>query len=108
MNHHRTCAAALAPMLLALAMPTHAQQATPSPAAAVPALYGVDTTPIGALLDDPRACAVLDKYIPGFSSNDQVDLARDLTLRGIQPYALDTMSDDVLAGIDAELRQLAP
>lgn len=83
------------------------EPALPPPAEAA-VRYSVDGTTIGALLDDPRACAVLDKHIPGFSTNDQVDLARAMTLRGIQPFALDTMSDEVLAAVDAELSRLDP
>lgn len=94
-------------LLLAGVAPSYVTAQEPV-ASAAPAAdrYSVESTPIGALLDDPDACAVLDRYIPGFSTNDQVDLARDMTLRGIQPYAEETMGDDVLAMIEAELGKL--
>ncbi len=87
----------------------HAQDpAAPVAATQAAAHYSVDKTTIGELLDDANACAVLDKYIPGFTSNEQVDLARGMTLRGIQPYAQDTMTDEVLAKIDSDLGKLSP
>ena len=104
-------ATALAFTLALASVQVQGQQTAPSASAesaAAAARYSVDGTVIGDLLDDPNACAVLDKHIPGFSTNDQVDLARGMTLRGIQPFAQDTMTDEVLATIDAELAQLSP
>jgi hypothetical protein len=37
-------------------------------------------TTFGALLDDPRAKAVLDKHLPGVSSNPMVAMVRGMTL----------------------------
>lgn len=102
----------------ALTQNARAQSSPPvAPAAGAPskaaplspaAGYSVEDTPIGDLLDDPRARAILDKYIPGFSTGDQIDMARGMTLRGVQPYAPDAMTDDVLAKIQAELSKLPP
>lgn len=104
MNPALRLATALALILSLSAPQLRAQEVLPTTAAH----YSVDQTLIGDLLDDPAACAVLDKHIPGFSGNDQVDLARGMTLRGIQPYAQDTMTDEVLANIDADLGHLHP
>lgn len=63
-------------------------------------------TDIGALIDSPQAKAVLDKYLPGFTANDQIQMARSMTLRAIQQYSPDTITDDKLAKIDADLAAL--
>jgi len=101
-------ATAVALTLTLVTAQVDAQEPAKPAAAATAAHYSVDNTPIGDLLDDPNARAVLDTYMPGFSSNDQIDLARGMTLRAIQPYAQDTMTDDVLAKIDADLGKLTP
>lgn len=77
---------------------------TPAPAAA--AHYTTADTDIGTLLDDPAARAIVDKYIPGFSSGDQINMARAMTLKSIQQYAPDKFTDQVLASIDADLAKL--
>jgi para-nitrobenzyl esterase len=79
-----------------------------SPAAPAPAHYTTNDTDIGTLLDDPAAKAILDKYIPGMTTSDQIDMARGMTLKAIQPYAADKITDAVLANIDAEFAKLPP
>ena len=68
--------------------------------------YSSAETDIGTLLDDPAARAVVDKHIPGFSTGDQIDMARSLTLKAIQQYAPDRFTDQALAEIDADLAKL--
>jgi para-nitrobenzyl esterase len=80
--------------------------APPSAAAASAAHYTVADTDIGTLLDDPAARAVLDKHIPGFSKGGRVNMARSRTLRSLKPFAPDTITDQVLADIDADLAAL--
>lgn len=63
-------------------------------------------TDIGTLLDDPAARAVIDMHIPDFSSRDQIDMARSMTLKGIQQYDSATIADKALAEIDADLAKL--
>ena len=41
--------------------------------------YTLDTT-LGTILDDPKAKAVLDKHLPGVSSNPMVGMAKGMTL----------------------------
>jgi hypothetical protein len=36
---------------------------------------------LGALLDDPKAKAVVDQYMPGLSSNPMVAMAKGFSLR---------------------------
>jgi hypothetical protein len=44
--------------------------------------FTLDTT-LSELLDDPRAKTVLDKYIPGVSSNPMIGMVKGTTLRAI-------------------------
>lgn len=79
-----------------------AQTVASAPAAA----YSTSDTTIGALLDDPAAKAVLDKILPEFSTNPQIEMARGMTMKAIQPFAGDKLTDEKLAAIDAELAKL--
>jgi para-nitrobenzyl esterase len=83
-------------------------QTAPAPTAPAAATtgYSVEDTDIGTLLDDPAAKAVLDKHIPGFSTKDQIDLARSMTLKGIQQYAPDMITDKLLSDIQVDLSKL--
>ena len=92
----------------ALISATGAQAQTPAPAAttAQPAHYSTSSTEIGSLLDDPAAKALLDKHIPGMTANEQVDMARGMTLKDIQQYSPDQITDKVLANLDADFAKL--
>ena len=82
----------------------------PKPAAApaaTAAAYSTSTTEIGTLLDDPAARAILDKHLPGMTTNEQVDMARAMTLKDIQQYSPDKITDKVLADIDADFAKPA-
>lgn len=72
---------------------------------ATPAFSSSGTT-IGDLLDNPQAKAVLAKDLPEIVSSDQVDMARGMTLKDIQQYAPDQITDAKLAQIDADLAKL--
>ena len=76
------------------------------PAVALAAPYTTADTDIGTWLDDPAARAVVDAHMPEFSKNPQTDMARPMTLRAIQAYAPDQITDAVLAKIDADLAKL--
>jgi hypothetical protein len=70
------------------------------------AAYTTSDTDIGTLLDDPAAKAVLDKVLPGFTTNPQIEMARPMTMKSIQQYAADQLTDEKLAAVDAELAKL--
>jgi hypothetical protein len=72
------------------------------------AAYTTSDTDIGTLLDDPAAKAVLDKVLPGFATNPQIEMARPMTMKSIQQYAADQLTDEKLAAVDAELAKLPP
>ena len=68
--------------------------------------YSTSETAIGTLLDIPAAKAAIDKNIPDFSSNPQIGMVRALTLKQIQQFKPDLVTDAVLAQIDADLAKL--
>lgn len=86
---------------IAFVAPAMAEDA---PAAA--AKLSTADTSIGDLIDNPAAKAVLDAQMPGFSTNPQVEMARGMTLRAIQPMAPDQIKVETLDKIDAELAKL--
>lgn len=79
---------------------------TPAPAAPAKAKFTTADTDLGTLLDNPAAKAILEKHIPGLTTNDQVDMARGMTLKAIQQYSPDDVTDQRLAAIDADLAKL--
>lgn len=90
---------------LLLAAPAASAFAADAPAAAA-AAYSTADTPLGTLLDDPAAKTILDKYMPGMSTNPQIEMARSMTLKQIQGFSPDTIKDETLAKIDADLAKL--
>lgn len=99
--------AAVPALLLALtAAPVATMAQTPPPAAAPAAHYSTENTDLGTLLDDPAAKAVLTKYVPDLIASDQIDMARGMTLKTLQGYASDKLSDKQLTLIDADLAKL--
>ncbi len=97
----------LAAAALSVATPALAQTAA-APAAA-PAAQGklsTSDTELGDLLDNPAAKAIIEKHIPGLTDNDQIDMARAMTLKSIQQYSPDDVTDARLAAIDADLAKL--
>ncbi|MDE2597609.1 MAG: hypothetical protein KGL44_12095 [Sphingomonadales bacterium] len=91
--------------LIALAAPAsiaHAQATT----ATAKAAFSTADTDLGTLLDNPATKAVLSKYIADMIANPQIDMARALTLRQLQSYSGDKLTDDTLAKIDAELAKI--
>jgi hypothetical protein len=94
--------------LLVISTPALAvEPAKPVAAPAVKEAFSVTATAIGDLLDDPAAKAILDKRIPGMTENPQVDMARALSLKDLQQFAADQVTDEVLAQIEADFKALA-
>lgn len=72
-----------------------------------PAHYSVSETLVGTLLDDPAAVEILKRLIPTVYANDQFQSAgRSLTLKAIQQYEPDALSDANLAKIQAEFDKI--
>jgi para-nitrobenzyl esterase len=95
--------ACLAGASLMAAAPATAQTAP----AAQAAHYSVSDTLVGTLVDDPAAAAILQKLIPTVWANPMFqDAGRSLTLKAIQQYEPDALSDENLARIQAEFDKL--
>ena len=101
---------AAAPAAPPAAAPTPpATPATPAkPAApAAAASYSVETTLVGKLLDDPAATEVLKKMIPTVYANEMFhSMGRESTLRAIQQYEPEALSDANLTKLQAELNKI--
>ena len=92
--------AALASGALSMMMPAVAADAPP-------AHYSVSTTLVGKMLDDPAANAVLQKMIPTVYANEMFKTSgRELTLKAIQQYEPEALSDANLAKVQAELDKI--
>ena len=97
------------PAILIAAMLLSAPAAAQTPPAPPPAAaqhYRTAETTLGTMLDDPAAKAVLVKYLPEMVQSEQIDMARGMTLKQIQPYAPTAVTDKVLGEIDGELAKL--
>ncbi|MET0245893.1 MAG: carboxylesterase family protein, partial [Sphingomonas sp.] len=68
--------------------------------------YSSLTTPIGELLDDPAANAVLKTHLPDFVGNPQINMARGMTLNAIKGYLPQVLTDAKLEALDADLAKL--
>lgn len=75
-------------------------------AAATQTVMTTAETDIGTLLDNPASKAVLEKYLAPLVTNPQIDMARSMTLKQIQGFAADQVTDEVLAKIDADLAKI--
>jgi hypothetical protein len=76
-------------------------------AAAQAAHYDVATTLVGKMLDDPVANALLKKMIPTVYANDMFQTSgRELTLKTIQQYEPEALSEENLAKLQAELNKI--
>ena len=71
-----------------------------------PSSYSTGATKIGALLADPAAKAILDKYFPGVSSDSRISMAKAMTLRTVQKFAPELFTAEALDAVDAELAKL--
>lgn len=70
-------------------------------------VYNSASTLVGILLDDPESREILDRNLTGFSSHPQIDQGRGFTLSFMAKFQPETMTDEVLATIDAEFKALA-
>lgn len=93
-------------LAFAVAAPAWTSAAEPTAASASAGTFSTSTSPIGTLLDNPAASAILSKYLPDLVSNPQIEMARGMTLKQVQTYSSDTVTDEVLAKIDAELAKI--
>lgn len=70
-------------------------------------VYTTKSTLVGVILDDPPARDIVDTYLPGFSTNPQIDQGRGFTLSFMQKFDREVITDEVLANIDRDFEALA-
>lgn len=102
----KSAVAALMLSAALVAMPATADEKAASAEATKPAFSTASTT-IGDILDNADAKAVVEKHLPGFSSHPQIDMARSFTLKAVQGFQPDIITDEILAKIDADFAALA-
>lgn len=68
--------------------------------------YNSLVTPLGTMLDDPAAKAVLERHIAAVIHSEQINMARGVTLQALQSYMPQVLSDAMLQQIDSELAAL--
>ena len=68
--------------------------------------YNSLITPLGVLLDDPAARAILAARIPMVVNSEQIGMARGFTLSALAGYMPQVLTEEALAAIDAELAKL--
>ncbi|MBB4858862.1 cytochrome P450 [Novosphingobium chloroacetimidivorans] len=78
-----------------------------APAAAPAKALSTQETKIGDLLANDAAKAVLDKHLPGMSSDKQLAMASGMTLRAIQAFAPGQLTTEILDAVDADLASLS-
>ena len=92
---------------LTAATPAVLTRAIGAEAAAAAAHYSVETTLVGKMRDDPAVNALLKKMIPSVYNNEMFQsMGRDLTLKAIQQYEPEALSDENLAKLQAELDKI--
>jgi hypothetical protein len=72
------------------------------------AVYSTATTPIGTLMDDPVAKAILARHLPAVVSNPQFEMARGMTLVDIAPMSGGVITEVAMKAINQDLRAAAP
>jgi hypothetical protein len=98
---------ALALVLMA-ATPVLAQSASPPAPAVAPTTSSFSAdTPLEAVVADPAAKAVLDKTLPNIAKHPAFEQFKAMSLRQLQPYASDKISEEAVAKVDVELKALA-
>ena len=99
--------AGLAALATLATMPAFAQAPAAAPAAAPTAAAGpmsVDKTPIGTLIANPAAKAVLEKAVP--TIDQYYDQIKEMTLAQVAPMSQGALDDAKLKEIQAQLDQI--
>ncbi|WNO54660.1 hypothetical protein [Stakelama saccharophila] len=109
-------AAAAAALLSVSGGPALAAQAIPDDQSAMQAEVKAEAkaseagfdldTPIRVLVADPRAKAVLDKDMPGLSSDENFDDFKDMSLHELQPKTGGQLTDELLTKVGKDLHAI--
>jgi len=95
----------LAALATLAAVPAFAQAPAPAPAAAAAAgPLSVEKTPIGQIIANPAAKAVLEKAIP--TIDQYYDQIKEMTLAQVAPMSQGALDDAKLKAIQAEFDKI--
>ena len=61
---------------------------------------------LGDILANPQGKAILDKALPGFSTNPQMAMAKGMSLKMIAPMSGGKITPAILKTIDEELKKI--
>ncbi len=61
---------------------------------------------IGEILDNPQAKAIVDKHLPDFSTNPQLAMARNFSLKMAAGMSGGKITPEILAAVGSELAAL--
>ena len=67
--------------------------------------FTTDTT-VSDLMSNPQAAAILEKHVPGFSSNPQIHLVQSMSLKTLATYPQAAAVKDKLQAIAADLAKI--
>lgn len=84
-----------------VAVPVHAQQVAPAPAAAS-ALNG--DSPIESVAATPAGKASLDKNFPGLLAHEAYEMFKGMSLRAVAPLSGGLITDEKIAIVEADLK----
>ena len=60
---------------------------------------------IGELLADPKTKAILEKHMPGISTNPQMAMAKGMSLKVVAPMSGGQITPDKIKAIEADLKK---
>ena len=100
----KTLAIAAALAVTALAAPALAEEPAPAAAAMSASKISVETTPIGDLIKNPEAKAVLEKALPEIPQ--YYDQIGTMTLAQVAPMSQGALDDAKLKALQAEFDKL--
>lgn len=78
-----------------------------APAEKIVEPYTTKSTTIDTLMDDPKAAAIVKKYIPAFSEPDRSNMVGAYTLYSIKNMSQGKITTEILDKIDGEFIQLS-
>lgn len=64
-------------------------------------------TKLGTLLDNPQARFVLDRLVPGRSTDSQTSWGHELTIRAVTRYSAGVVTEERVLEVEAALARLA-
>lgn len=58
------------------------------------------------IMAEPKAVEILEKYVPGFSSNKRLKMVYSMSLRDIAKFPQSALSPELLEKIEIELKTI--